>query len=175
MDARQTVKLRKRELLTEYIKKNKTARVGSYFSKICLLMIFIPRLLITVFQTVFFSIVLPGLYLWIPFTLLPLLLIIYIISDGSKALSYLTLSSAVIFMIIHFSLVYHTIEKSMLNEVYTVAFFITFMLQFFASLTIIIDQRCDAFFTAKQRINIKAHGEIFLNQCKAAKEARSTK
>ncbi len=172
VDTRKIVKQRKSELICEYVKSNKSARVGSVFAKICIFLIFVPRALITLFQTVFFSIVYPGIHLWIPFTIIPLLLVIRIIDDGHKALAYLPLSSSVIFMIIHFSLVYHSIDSSMLKEIYTVSFFITFMIQFFASLIIIFDQRCDAFFTAKQKINIKAQGEIFLKQREEMKASR---
>ena len=172
MDTREIVKQRKRELIREYVGSNKTARVGSAFARICIFLIFVPRVLITLFQTVFFSIVFPGIHLWVPFTVIPLLLIIRIIEDGHKALAYLPLSSSVIFMIIHFSLIYHSIDGSSLKEIYTVSFFITFMLQFFASLIIIFDQRCDAFFTAKQRINIKAQGEIFLKRREESETAR---
>ena len=172
MDTQRIVKQRKSELISEYVKANKSAKVGSVIAKICIFLIFVPRILSAIFQTVFFSIVYPGVHLWIPFTIIPLLLVIRIIDDGHKALAYLPLSSSVIFMIIHFSLVYHSIDGSMLKEIYTVSYFITFMLQFFASLIVIFDQRCDAFFTAKQKINIKVHGEIYLKQREQARASR---
>ena len=153
---------RKKELITEYALENRAIAVGKKLSSICIFTVLILRCALSVFQTVFFSLEYPGLHIWIPLTVLPLLLILKFIYEGGKGFAYITLIDSVIFMVIHFSLIYHTASDTLIKEIYTNIFIFIMTVQFASSMLILFNQRCDAYFTAKQRINIKIHGENML-------------
>lgn len=153
---------RKALLLCEYMNENKSARRGKRIVNYSLLLIFIFRVALTLFEFPLFIIQHAPLNLLAVILVFPLLLTVFIIYKGAKGFAYVTLVTPTLRLIIYFSLIYKNMPQDALTEVYNFTLFVVMLLQFFLSIIILINYDCDTYFTAIQRINIKVHGEELL-------------
>jgi hypothetical protein len=164
MDTREYLNIRKAALLREYLEENKDARTGRRLISLSLIIIFILRTAITVFEIPVFIIAQKPINLTAILLFIPLIMVLYVINNGTKGFAYVILISAAARLILYFSLVYGAMPESDLTLAYSLSLFFILLLQFLLSLLIILAPKCDLCFTAMQRINIKVHGEIMLSQ-----------
>ena len=164
MDNRDDLNARKATLLREYLSENKSAKTGHNLISLSLIIIFILRTAITVFEIPVFIITQKPINLTAIILFLPLLLILYVINKGAKGFTYVILISSALRMVLYFALVYPSMPESSLTLVYSLSLFFTLLLQFLLSLLILLGPKCDLCFTAMQRISIRVHGEEMLRQ-----------
>ncbi len=166
MDTRDDLNIRKAALLREYLSENRDARIGHRLISLSLIIIFILRTAITIFEIPVFIIQQKPINLTAILLFVPLLIVLYIINKGAKGFAYVILISAAVRLILYFSLVYVSMPDDTLTLIYSLSLFFTLLLQFLLSLLILLGPKCDLCFTAIQRINIRVHGEILLSQKK---------
>ena len=155
---------RKTALLDEYISESKSARRGKTLVELSLLLILVFRVALALFEIPVFIIQQRPINLLAILLIFPLIIFIYIIYKGAKGFGYVILISSAFRLILYFSLVYRSMPKNTLTEVYSVTLFAVLLIQFFLSIIILVSYDCDTYFTAIQRINIKVHGEELLRE-----------
>ena len=81
------------------------------------------------------------------------------IYDGNKSLIYISVFSAPIRLVYHFSKVLPSLEVEGITAL-TVASVVVMAVQFFISVFISANNKCDAYFAAMQKINLKLRSEM---------------
>lgn len=164
MNNRNEINQKKAEFLLDYMQENKNAYVGKRMVSHSIFIILTLRILLFVFEIPVFIVSEKPINLLALLFLPSLVLILYIIFKWAKGFTYIILVFAVSRLILYFSLVYKTMPDTALTSVYSFTLFGILLVQFALSLLIITSNRCDTYFTALQRINIKVHGDAIIKK-----------
>ena len=157
--------LKKRtQLLSDYVKENKTAAIGMIIHKICLYTIFFSRVLLAIWEIAFFSI--SGAYLNLLGVLfiLPLILILFAINRGYKLCGYVVLVFPIVRLVLYFSLLNPTLPNLAIADVYPFTLFAVMILQFIGGIIILTAHSCDVYYIGIRRINNKLKTEAEKNK-----------
>ena len=152
------------DAMREHLRENPTARSGFLLLRSSMLLLLALRLAFTVFEAIYFIIAGTPINLFGTAFLLPFLLIIYIIYNGQKLFGYFLLGGSVIRLIFFYATVYEKLPAAPLREVYSVTLFAVLIIQFILSLLYIFNSRCDSYFIAYHRINLRVSGEYYLKK-----------
>ncbi len=149
------VKKKKRDMMKERIDTDPIATRGMRVSRAALLLLLLLRLILFVFEVVYFSA--SGLQIGVISNLLlvPMLLILYMIYDGNKGLSGALMISAVVRVIYLFASVYPTLPKDAGANVYLGIYLFVMAFQFVSVILMTAYAPCVAYFNAMQSINME--------------------
>lgn len=153
------VKLRKRELIEENVKKVPMAARGELLARIFILSMFFARSFLLLFEIIYTASSETVISVWSHVLFIPFILVIYMIYDGNKSFVYIPLVSAPVRLIYHFTAVLPTVTAEGVSAL-TIITLIVLALQFFASIVMSVNTRCDVYFTARQKVNIKLRSEM---------------
>lgn len=153
------VKKRKRELIEENVKKVEMASRGELISRILILSVFITRTFLLFFEIIYSASSSVEISIWSHILFIPFALIIYMVYDGNKSLVYIPMVSAPIRLIYHFTAVVPTVASESVSAL-TVISLIVLALQFFAAIIMSANTKCDVYFTAMQKVNLKIRSEM---------------
>ncbi len=156
-----TVNQRKRELKAKYISTNKTLEAGRKTVLISMLLIFLARIAFFIFELIYFK--RAGLRVSVisNVLLLPFCLILYMIYDGNKGLTAVPALSAIVRIIVYFSVTHDAVSK-VGGGLYTGIFIGVMVLQFLISVLIGAASKCQAYYKVTQKINLTVQKE-FIN------------
>lgn len=154
-----TVNQRKRELKAKYIDNNPALTQGRRTVLISMLIIFFARIAFFIFELVYFS--QKGLSVSVisNLLLLPLCLILYMIYDGNKGLSAVPAISAIVRIIVYFS-VTHKAVLAVGGGLYTGILIGVMVIQFLVCVLVSSASRCQAYYKVVQRINLAVQKEF---------------
>ncbi len=153
------VKKRKRELIRENVKNVPIASRGELLARIFILSTFIARTALLLFEVIYSSVTETEISIWSHILFIPFILIIYMIYDGNKSLVYIPMISAPIRLVYHFTAVLPTVASEGVSAL-TIISLIVLAIQFFASIVMSASTRCDVYFTAMQKVNLKIRSEM---------------
>ena len=153
------VKKRKRELIEENVKKVEMAARGELISRILILAMFMARTFLLFFEIIFTASTEAEISIWSYILFIPFALISYMVYDGNKSLVYIPMVSAPIRLIYHFTAVVPTVASESVSAL-TVISLIVLALQFFATIIMSANTKCDVYFTAMQKVNLKIRSEM---------------
>ena len=153
------VKKRKRELVNENIKLVPMAARGEKLAKISILSILVLRCVLFFFEIIYSASSEIKISIWSHLLLLPFILILYMIYDGNKSLIYIPMFSAPIRLVYHFTAVLPEISPDGITSL-TVVSLVVFVAQFFFSVFMSASTRCDVYFAARQKVNLKLRSEM---------------
>ncbi len=153
------VKARKRELIKENVKLVPMAARGEKLARFSVLTIFILRCALFLFEIIYSAVVDVKISIWSHLLLIPFFLILYMIYDGNKTFTYISMLSAPIRLVYHFTAVLPTIVPDGITSL-TVVSLVVFIAQFFISVFMSASTRCDVYFVAMQKVNLKLRSEM---------------
>ena len=154
------IRERKSRLIRENLQKNKNAVVGMKIAGICILAIIAARLVFLLYELIYFSSSDIKISVVFELLVLPMLLVLYMVYDGNRALSSVTLISAVVRIIYHFSSVYTTLPKTAAADAYTVIFLAVMASQFILSIILTSSKKCNEYFRIRQKVNMQIRSEM---------------
>lgn len=157
------VKKRKRELILQNVKRVPLAAKGEKLARILIILMFFLRGALLLFEIIFSSLTETKISVWSHLLFIPFMFIIYMIYDGNKPLVYIPMVSAPGRLIYHFTAVVPTIASESLTAL-TVISVIILGAQFFFCIFMSASTRCDVYFTAMQKVNIKLRSEMIGGQ-----------
>ena len=158
---------RKAVLKSEALAESPLAKRGALITRICLLSILLPRIILSLLEIIYYSVEKSPSMLYIPFLVLIVMLTAYLVHEGGKGFTYVLLIGAILRLIVFLSLIYPAMPADAFKETYAFILFAILIIQFAASIVMLTNSRCDAYFTMLQRITIKVHGEIFIRERKS--------
>ena len=153
------VKKRKRELIVENVKNVPMAARGELIARILIISMFIARLFLLIFEIIFSASTETVISIWSHILFLPFIIVIYMLYDGNKTFVYIPMISAPIRLIYHFTAVLPTIKSESVSAL-TIISLAVLAIQFFASLVMSANTKCDVYFTAMQKVNLKVRSEM---------------
>ncbi len=153
------IKARKRQLIAENIDSSSLAKKGRINAKISVLVILITRIAFLVFDCIYLAVINADNNIWLQLLILPLIILLYMIYDGNKAMSYIIMISAAARMIYHFTTIIPALPTEGITF-YTIIYLIVFEIQFALAVFLSASPKCDIYFTAMQKINIKIRSEM---------------
>ncbi len=153
------VKKRKRELISENVKRVKIAAEGEKLARIFVLLTLISRSILLLFEIIYASVTPTVISVWSHILFIPFILIMYMIYDGNKAFVYIPMFSAPIRLVYHFTSVLPTVATEGVSAL-TVVSLIFLAAQFFFCVFMSANTKCDVYFTAMQKINLKLRSEM---------------
>ena len=154
------IKERKRRLIIERIDSDPIARRGMAVTKVTLLILLLLRLILFVFEIVYFNA--SGLKVGIVsnLLLLPMLMIVYMIYDGNKGISVILLISAVVRAIYLFGSVYPTLPTDNGADLYVGVYLFVMAYQFAVTLLMTVYVPSTVYFGKMQAINMELGAEL---------------
>lgn len=153
------VKKRKRELIEENVKKVPMASRGELIAKICILSMFIARSILILVEVIYSASTETKISIWSYVLLIPFLFITFMVYDGNKSLVYIPMISAPARLIYHFTAVLPTVATESVSAL-TVITLLSLAIQFFASIVMSASTKCDVYFTAMKKVNLKIRSEM---------------
>ena len=149
------VKKKKRDMMKERIDKDAAASRGMRVSRASLLLLLLFRVILFVFETVFFAA--SGLSFEVVSSLLliPMLLILYMIYDGNKGLAGILMVSAVVRVIYLFSSVYPALPEGAGTNIYLGVYLFVMAFQFVSIILMTAYAPCVTYFNIMQSINME--------------------
>ena len=153
------VKERKRELICENIKRVKIAAEGEKLAKIFVILMLFARSALLIFEIIYSSLSAAEISIWSHLLFLPFLIVIYMVYDGNKPLVYIPMISAPLRLVYHFTAVLPTITAEGVNLLTAVSL-VLLAAQFFFAVFMSANTKCDVYFTAMQKVNLKLRSEI---------------
>lgn len=159
MKASFNVGQRKKELLREYIAESPLAARGQVLVKRLTLALALLRTALVIFDVIYLEVQSVSPSVWSNLLALPLLLILYMIYDGNKGLVYIVMISAPARMIYLFTVTVPSFTAPEVN-VYIVITILVLALQFFFAIFMSASNRCDMYFAARQKVNMKIRAEM---------------
>ncbi len=151
---------RKKHLINENLKKSTAAQSGMRLAKISVLLIIALRLILLLYELIYFSSAEVKISVISELLVLPMMLILYMVYDGNKGLSAITLISATVRIIYHFASVYATLPEGSGANAYTAVFLIIMAAQFILSLVLTTSKMCAEYFILRQRVNMQIRSEM---------------
>ncbi len=155
-----TVGERKKRLIKDNLQKNANAMSGMKITGISVLSIIVLRLLFLLYELIYFSSVNVKISIVSALLVLPMMLVLYMVYDGNKGLAAVTVISAVIRIIYHFSSVYSDLPGDAAANIYTVILITVMAAQFILSLTITASKMCTEYSKIRQAVNMQIRIEI---------------
>jgi hypothetical protein len=154
------IKERKRRLIIERIDSDPIARRGMAVTKATLLILLLLRLILFVFELVYFNA--SGIKVGIVsnLLLLPMLMIVYMIYDGNKGISGILLIAAVVRVIYLFASVYPTLPVDNGANVYVGVYLFVMAYQFAVTLLMTVYAPSVLYFCKMQAINMELGTEL---------------
>ncbi len=159
MSTRFDIKKRKKQLIEENILSSPLASAGKKRVTLSVIVIFFTRLFFLIFDNIYLGVAGGENNIWIQLLILPLMLILYMIYDGNKALVYIPMISAPLRLIYHFTAILPTLPTEGVTA-YTCIYLLVFITQFAFAIFMSASSRCDTYFTAMQKVNLKLRGEM---------------
>ena len=153
------IKKRKRELVRENVEIVPIAAHGKKLTKIAILSIIGLRCALCLFEIIYSSVKDFKISIWSYVLLIPFLFILYMLYDGNKSFVYIAMISAPIRLVYHFTVILPLIANEEISAL-TVASLIVFATQFFLSIYMSTASKCDAYFLAMQKVNLKLRAEM---------------
>jgi hypothetical protein len=153
------VKKRKRDLIEENIKKDKTAASGERIARAAVIAMFLARAFLIIFEAIYSASSGAEISIWSYLLFLPFIMIIYMIYDGNRSFVFIPMISAPIRLLYHFSTVLPSITVEGVSALSIVSV-IVLALQFFASIIMSASTKCSVYFSAMQKINLKVRSEM---------------
>jgi len=153
------VKARKRELINENIKLVPVAAHGAKLAGISILSIVGLRLALLLFEIIYALVIDIKISIWSHLLLLPFFLVLYMLYDGNKSFVYISLFSAPLRLVYHFAAVVPLIASKTVSPL-TVVTVVIFAAQFFISVYLSASTKCDSYFLARQKVNLKLRSEM---------------
>ena len=153
------VKKRKRELIKENVKLVPLAARGEKLARITILSILGLRCALFLFEIIYYSVKDLKISVWSHLLLIPFFIILYMLYDGNKSFVYIAMFSAPIRLVYHFAVVLPLISEDGISAL-TVMSLIVFASQFFISVYLSANSKCDAYFLAMQKVNLKIRSEM---------------
>ena len=149
------VKKKKRDMMKERIDTAPVAVRGMKVSRAALLLLLLFRLILFVFETVFFAA--SGLPFEVVSSLLliPILIILYMIYDGNKGLAGVLMVSAVVRVVYLFSTLYPTLPVGTGANIYIGVYLFVMAFQFVSVILMTAYAPCVAYFNKMQAINME--------------------
>ncbi|MBR2965250.1 MAG: hypothetical protein IKC34_01730 [Clostridia bacterium] len=149
------VKKKKRDMIKERIDTDPVALRGMRVSRAALLLLLLFRLVLLVFEIVYFSASELKIGVLSNLLLIPMLLILYMIYDGNKGLAGILMVSAVVRVIYLFSSVYPTLPDGVGADVYLGVYLFVMAFQFAAIILMTAYAPAVAYFDKMQAINME--------------------
>ena len=149
------VKKKKRDMMRDRIDTNPIATRGMRVSRTALLLLLLFRLILFVFEVVYFSASDLQIGVVSNLLLIPMLLILYMIYDGNKGLAGILMVSAVIRVIYLFASVYPTLPDGAGASIYLGVYLFVMAFQFVSIILMTAYAPCVAYFNLMQSINME--------------------
>lgn len=153
------VNKRKRQLIKENVDQVPMAARGRKLAKLSVLSVLGLRAALLIFEIIFCAVLNIKISIWSHLLFLPFLLIMYMVYDGNKSLVYIAMISAPVRLIYHFASVLPTISTGGINAL-TVVSLVVLIAQFAFSVFMSASTRCDVYFVAMQKVNLKLRSEM---------------
>ena len=149
-----TVRDKKRELIKKYVDQDPAALAGFKITRVCVLVIFLMRLALTIYDTVYLLLSelkpAPLSYVFFVFGLL----VCYMMFDGNRAMGYILFIAAMVRVLYHFVSVAPTLPEGVGATVFTVITLAVLLSQAVLSLFPTINQKGVAYSNAMQKVNL---------------------
>ena len=155
-----TVRDRKKQLVKELVHNNPTAAKGMKVASVSIILIIAVRIALAIYEAVFFTLSGVGISLVSNLLILPGILVLYMVYDGNKALTSVTMISAFIRIIYYFSTVYSTLPETTGTAAYTGVYITVMLFQFLTSIFISENPSCKEYCNIMQRINFRIRSEM---------------
>ena len=155
------VKKRKRQLITERINKNPKAERGRRQIAAFFLTIVFLRLALLAYKLIYFTAV--GVQSGLVSDILLFLggvIVLYMVTDGNRGLSWVTAISAVVWGVYLFTSVYPLIADKTGAVAYVALFLTALAVQFILSVIMATLPLYDTYFDGMQKINLTIRGEM---------------
>ena len=153
------VKKRKRELIEENVRRVKIAKEGEHLARIFVSLILVARSVLLLFEIIYASVTSAEVSVWSHVLFVPFILVMYMIYDGNKPFVYIPMISAPIRLVYHFTSVLPTVSEDGVCAL-TIVSLVLLGAQFFFSLIMSANTKCDVYFTAMQKVNLKLRSEM---------------
>ena len=149
------VKYKKRELIKEQVDSDPIAAKGMRISKISLMLLLLLRLILFVFEIIYFNA--SGLEIDVISNLLliPMLLILYMIYDGNKGLAGVLAISAIVRAVYLFASVYPTLPEDTGAGIFVGLYLFVMAFQFVSIILMTAYSPCLQYFNKMQSINME--------------------
>ncbi len=159
MNSQFDIKKRKKELIQENILSAPFAANGRKRVTISILTILILRFVFLIFDNIYLGVVGGENNIWIQLLILPLILVLYMIYDGNRAMVYTLMISAPLRLIYHFTVILPSLPTEGVTT-YTIIYMTVFEIQFGFAIFMSASSRCETYFTTMQKINLKLRAEM---------------
>ena len=158
--AKMTVRDRKKQLIGELVDKNADTKRGKKITAGCMAAIAISRILLSVYEIIYFSLLsVPLSFISYALALLGLF-VIYMVSDGNNGITYLLTIAGAIRILYLFASQTPLLADGAAKTVYTVIAIFILTAQCILSVVPALNKSCVSYSHAMQKVNLRVQGEL---------------
>ena len=155
-----TLRDRKRQLTREIVDRDVEASYGKLLTTRAVITVAVTRILLAVYEIIYFSIANVEINVWSLLLILPGLLILYMISDGNKALAGILTIAGAVRLLLLFASTLITLPKNAGGIVYISVAGVILLSQAILSSFVSINEKCNSYALAMRKVNMRVQAEF---------------
>ena len=155
-----TVRDRKKQLVRELVYKDVEALHGMKITAFAVKFIAISRILLAIYEIIYFAIAKVEINVVSYLLILPGLLLLYMISDGNRALATITLIAAAIRILLLLASIFTTLPKGAFGVIYLIIALAVLGAQVALSAVISANEKCNRYSIAMRKVNTRIQAEF---------------
>ena len=157
---RMTLKDRKKQLIREVVDRDIDAAYGKILTIRSVKIIAITRVLLALYEIIYFAIAHVKINVWSILLILPGLLILYMISDGNKALAGILTIAAAVRLLLLFASTLGAVPKNAGGIIYVAVAAIILLAQAALSTFVSVNSKCNYYSIGMRKVNMRVQAEF---------------